>query len=53
MFKLKPITGKTKKAMKQDNGTESATKMALVTPMKNIRIIVTNINPIIIVFIKS
>ena len=53
IFKLKPIVGIIKKAIKQLNGTDRATKIALVAPMKNIKIIVTNMKPMIIVLIKS
>ena len=53
MFIVKPIVGKTRKAMAQDSGTDIATNRALVTPMKNIRIIVTSINPMMIVLIRS
>ena len=35
------------------NGTESATKKELVTPIKNMRIIITRINPITIEFTNS
>ena len=47
------MLGITKNAMNIDNGTEDATKMAFVTPIKNIKIKVTKINPMMIVFIKS
>ena len=40
-------------AIAHDNGTDIATKMALVVPIKNIKIKVTKINPIMMVFIKS
>ena len=36
-----------------DRGTDKPTKMALVVPIKNIRIRVTRINPMIIVLIRS
>ena len=52
-FRLKPILGMIKNATKHDNGTDSPTKIALVAPMKNIRIRVTRINPMIMVLIKS
>ena len=45
--------GKNIKATNTLKGTLNATKNALVTPIKNIRIINTNTNPIIIVFTKS
>ncbi len=53
MFKLNPIVGITKKAMKQLNGTDKPTKMAFVAPMKNIKITVTKMNPMMMVLIKS
>ena len=53
IFKVKPIVGITKNAIAQDKGTDIATNKALDTPMKNIRITVTRIKPIIMVLIKS
>ncbi|MNZ61399.1 hypothetical protein D3C78_794950 [compost metagenome] len=53
MFKVKPSHGITRNAMNMDNGTDDATKIALVVPMKNIRITVTRIKPMIIVLIRS
>ena len=53
MFKLKPKLGITKNARNILNGTDKPTKMAFVAPIKNINISVTNINPMIIVLIKS
>ncbi|MCY1543326.1 hypothetical protein D9M68_791390 [compost metagenome] len=57
MEKLKPnippSIGIAKKAINMDSGTDEATNMALVTPMKNIRIMVTNTKPMIMVLIKS
>jgi hypothetical protein len=50
---IPPKAGNATKAMNMDKGTDSATNMALVTPMKNIKINVTSINPIMMVFIKS
>ena len=40
-------------AMAIDNGTDNATKTALVNPIKNMRIIVTKTKPITMVLIKS
>ena len=45
--------GKNMNATNILSGTLSATKKALVTPIKNIKIISTNINPITIEFTKS
>ena len=53
MFSVNPITGIIRKAIKHDNGTESATNMALVVPIKNIRITVTRIKPITMVLMRS
>ncbi|MNT64560.1 hypothetical protein D3C72_2024720 [compost metagenome] len=57
MVKLKsnipPKTGMERKAINMESGTDKATNKAFVTPMKNIRIKVTRIKPIIIVLIKS
>ena len=53
MFKEKPIPGKIKNARNTESGTESATKNALVTPIKNINTINTNRKPMMMVFIKS
>ena len=50
---LNPMAGKTIKAMAHDNGTDMATNMALVAPMKNIKITVTKMNPMMMVLIKS
>ena len=50
---MNPKAGKIIKAMHIDNGTDIATKMASVSPMKNIRIKVTRIKPMIIVLIRS
>ena len=36
-----------------DSGTDNATNMALVLPIKNIRIMVTKMKPIMIVLIRS
>ena len=46
-------TGKNRKATKTLNGTLNATKNALVTPIKNIRMINTSTKPIIIVLTSS
>ena len=46
-------TGKNIKATNTLNGTLKATKKALVTPMKNIRINNTNMKPMMIVLISS
>ncbi|OIQ69165.1 hypothetical protein GALL_492360 [mine drainage metagenome] len=53
IFSVNPMAGISKKAIKQESGTESATKTALVLPIKNIRITVTKINPIMMVLIRS
>src|SRR6185312_10008194 len=53
IFNVKPIHGITKNAMKQDNGTDNATNIALVLPMKNISTRVTSTKPITIVLIRS
>ena len=53
IFILKPMVGINIKAINMDKGTESATNKAFVTPIKNIRINVTKIKPIMIVLIKS
>ncbi|MCY1521779.1 hypothetical protein D9M68_566060 [compost metagenome] len=57
MVKLKPNIppkiGIAKKAINMERGTEEATKMAFVTPIKNIRITVTRIKPMIMVLIRS
>lgn len=53
IFNVKPIAGITRNAIKHDNGTDNATKMALVVPIKNIRITVTSKKPITMVLIKS
>ena len=52
-FNVNPNAGSIIKAIHIDNGTDMATKMASVSPIKNIRINVTRINPMIIVLIKS
>ncbi len=52
-FKVNPMEGKTRNAMKLESGTDKPTKIALVAPMKNIRMTVTRINPMMIVLIKS
>ena len=46
-------TGRNRKATNTLNGTLNATKNALVTPMKNIRMINTSMKPIMIVLINS
>ena len=53
IFKLKPMVGMIKKAIKQLKGTDSATKIAFVAPMKNIKITVTKMKPMMMVLIKS
>ena len=53
MLRVKPMPGKTIKAIAHDKGTDKATKMALVVPMKNIRMKVTKTKPMIMVLIKS
>ena len=53
MFMVKSIPGRIKNAMNMERGTESPTKMALVTPMKNIKMMVTKMNPMMMVLIKS
>ncbi len=53
MFIVNPIQGRTIYAIAIDRGTEKATKIAFTSPMKNIRTIVTRINPIIIVLLSS
>ena len=53
MFKVNPMVGIIKNATNIDSGTDIATNMALVAPMKNIKIKVTKINPITMVLIKS
>ena len=45
--------GKNTKATNILNGTDKATKNALVTPIKNINTINTNINPITMEFTNS
>ena len=45
--------GKNRNATNTLNGTLNATKNALVTPIKNIRMINTSINPMMIVLISS
>ena len=45
--------GINKNATNVESGTESATNKAFVAPMKNIKIKVTNIKPMMIVLIKS
>ena len=46
-------SGMNKNATKTESGTLNATKKALVTPIKNIRMISTSINPMMIVLISS
>ena len=53
IFKVKPSVGNTRNAMKLESGTDNPTKMALVAPMKNIRINVTRIKPMMMVLIRS
>ena len=53
MFMVNPIFGMIRKATNIDRGTERPTKKALLNPMKNIRIRVTRINPIIAVLLSS
>ena len=53
IFKLKPMVGRTKNAKKILSGTDKATNSALLAPIKNIRISVTRIKPMIMVLIKS
>ena len=53
MFMVKPILGIIINAMAIDNGTDNATNMALVKPIKNIKIMVTKTKPITMVLIKS
>ena len=50
---IKSAPGKNTNATNILRGTDSATKKALVTPIKNIRIINTKINPIMIEFTRS
>jgi len=45
--------GKNMKATKTDKGTLNATKNALVTPMKNMRMSNTRIKPMMMVFTSS
>ena len=53
MFIEKPIPDKTIKAINIDNGTDKPTNIALVAPIKNMRMMVTKINPMMMVLIKS
>ncbi|OQA05561.1 MAG: hypothetical protein BWY67_02115 [Bacteroidetes bacterium ADurb.Bin397] len=53
MFIVNPIVGIIRKATNIESGTERATNKALVAPMKNMSNIVTRINPIMMVLIKS
>ena len=53
IFRVNPMVGIIKKAINIDNGTDIATNMALVAPIKNIKIKVTRIKPITMVLIKS
>ena len=53
MFMVKPILGIIINAIAIDNGTDKATNMALVNPIKNMRIMVTKTKPITMVLIKS
>ena len=53
IFNVKPIAGIIRKAMKHESGTDKATNIALVLPIKNIRMMVTSMKPIMMVFIKS
>ncbi len=53
MFMVKSIPGRIKKAINMERGTERPTKMAFVTPIKNIKIMVTKMNPMMMVLIKS
>ena len=50
---IKSATGRNRKATNTLKGTLNATKKALVTPMKNIRMINTSTNPITMVFTRS
>ncbi len=54
---LEPVihsaTGKKKNDTNKLSGTDNATKNAFVTPIKNIRITNTSINPITIEFTRS
>ena len=50
---IESAMGKNIKATNTLSGTLSATKNALVTPMKNIRMTNTRINPMIMVFTRS
>ena len=53
IFILNPMVGININAINIDKGTESATNNAFVTPIKNIKIKVTKIKPIMMVLIKS
>src|SRR3546814_21049831 len=59
MFSVKLVgstesrAGMIRKARKDDRGTARATKIALVVPMKNMRMLVTKTNPILIVLTRS
>ena len=50
---IRSAAGKNKNATNMLRGTESATKNALVTPIKNMRMISTRIKPITIEFTSS
>ena len=50
---IRSAAGKKRKATNMLSGTESATKNALVTPMKNMRISNTRIKPMTIEFTRS
>ena len=50
---IKSAAGKKRKATNMLSGTDNATKNALVTPIKNMRISKTNINPITMELTKS
>ena len=53
IFKVNPMAGIIKNATNIESGTDSATNMALVVPIKNIRMSVTRTKPMIMVLIKS
>ena len=52
-YKIVPMAGNIINATHIDSGTESPTNNALVAPIKNMRIMVTSIKPMIMVLIRS
>ena len=53
MLSENPIVGITKNARKHESGTDSATKNAFVTPIKNISTTNTRMNPMMMVLMRS